>query len=175
MADLRPDLQIDSPARYRALGHPLRHRLLMALAENPATISQLARSLDVHKGSVAHHLAVLVEAELVRIGAQRQVRGGTERYYERTAERVVTSARNGSGGAEHQAATTALLSAVATELAAAPDDPLLHLRHVRLTRAQAATLRNVLDLALADLSNTAGEDTARYGVLVSMYEQPTRT
>lgn len=175
MPDLSPNLEIDSPARYRALGHPLRHRLLMALTENPATVSQLARSLNVHKDSVAHHLVVLVEAELVRAGVQRQVRGGTERYYERTAERLVTSAREGPRSAEHQEATTAMLGAVATELVAAPDDPLLHLRHVRLTRSQGVTLRTVLDRALADLVNTAGEDTARYGVLVSMYEEPART
>lgn len=146
----------------------------MALAENPATVSQLARSLDVHKGSVAHHLAVLADADLVRVGAERQVRGGTERYYERVAERIAMPARDGTDDAERQAATTALLSALATDLAEAPDDPLLHLRHVRLTRAQATVLRTALDAAVADLANTTGDDTARYGVLVSMYEHPAR-
>src|SRR5580693_4564647 len=78
-------LTITSAEQYRALGHPLRHQLLFALGQRPATISQLALALDSHKGNVAHHLKVLREAGLVAVTETRQVRGGTEQYYQRTA------------------------------------------------------------------------------------------
>ena len=35
-------MPISSPAQFKALGHPMRHRLLFALGQEPATISQLA-------------------------------------------------------------------------------------------------------------------------------------
>ena len=81
-------LTITSAEQYRALGHPLRHRLLFALGQHPATISQLAVALDSHKGNIAHHLKVLREAGLVAVTETRQVRGGTEQYYQRTARRL---------------------------------------------------------------------------------------
>jgi D-serine deaminase-like pyridoxal phosphate-dependent protein len=63
----------------------MRHRLLFALAQGEATISQLAVALGSNKGNVAHHLKVLVGAGLVRPAATRAVRGGTEQYYRRAS------------------------------------------------------------------------------------------
>jgi DNA-binding transcriptional ArsR family regulator len=65
-------LTVISAAQYRALGHPLRHRLLFALGQHPATISQLAAALGSHKGNIAHHLKVLREAGLVAVTETRQ-------------------------------------------------------------------------------------------------------
>ena len=79
------ELTISAPEQYRALGHPLRHRLIFALGQRPATISQLAGS---NKGNIAHHLKVLREAGLVTVVETRQVRGGTEQYYQRTARKI---------------------------------------------------------------------------------------
>lgn len=152
----------DEPAgpevdQHRALSHPLRHRVLMTLRAEPATISGLARRLDVRKGSVAHHLGVLVRAGMVRPAERRQVRGGTEQYYEIAVGRILTS---GSGE------MTALLAAVAAEVEAAPD-PLLHLRHVRLTDQQAQQLRAALEVIMHELPTSPEGGT--HGVLVALY------
>lgn len=155
-------LELNTPAHFKALAHPFRHRLLFALGAGPATVSQLAAGLGAAKGTVAHHLKVLTEAGMVRTGQSRQVRGGTEQYHERTFRRMV-------GEAGDRNATAALLNAVAEQIAA-DTDPLLHLRHLRLTPAQAARLRATLDDLVAG-AEEAGEDEPRYGVLVALYRQ----
>jgi DNA-binding transcriptional ArsR family regulator len=156
-------LTITSPEQYRALGHPLRHRLLFALGQRPATISQLAATLDSHKGNIAHHLKVLREAGLVVVTESRQVRGGTEQYYQRTARRLDFP---GEPGAVHSGV---MLQAVADELASAAAEPLLVLRNIRLTADQAGQLASTLSELASGLED-AGDGAARYGLLIGLYQ-----
>lgn len=160
--EISDPLEVRTPAQFKALAHPFRHRLLFALGPGPATISQLATGLGAAKGTVAHHLKVLAEAGMVRVAHTRQVRGGTEQYHERAFRRLV-------GETVDAGATGALFGAVAEELAGDPD-PLLHLRHLRLTPTQAERLRSTLD-ALVGEAEEAGGDEPRYGVLVSLYRR----
>jgi DNA-binding transcriptional ArsR family regulator len=158
-------LTVSSPEQYRALGHPLRHRLLFALGQRPATISQLAVALGSHKGNVAHHLKVLREAGMVAIVETRQVRGGTEQYYQRTARRFEFPGEDGT------ALSAVMLQAVAEEIAtaAAEPEPVLLLRNVRLTQAQAQRLATTLT-ELASSLEDAGDGERRYGLLLSLYQ-----
>jgi DNA-binding transcriptional ArsR family regulator len=156
-------LTITSAEQHRALGHPLRHRLLFALGQQPATISQLAVALGSHKGNIAHHLRVLREAGLVVIMETRQVRGGTEQYYQRTARRFDLP---GEPGAAH---TGVLLQAVADEMASATVEPLLVLRNIRLTADQAGRLADTLS-ELADGLEDGGDAADRYGLLIGLYQ-----
>ncbi|MGS2616397.1 ArsR/SmtB family transcription factor [Micromonospora sp. LZ34] len=171
MADEIPDqppdelLEVTTPAQFKALGHPLRQRLLFALGQRPATISQLAASLGAAKGNVAHHLKVLREAGMVRVVHTRPVRGGTEQYYQRSARHL----RVAPG---QTAATAAMFGAVGEEVATAADEPLVQLRHLRLTAAQADQLATALS-DLVDGAEDAGDGAPRYGVLVSLYRQGT--
>lgn len=166
--DHPPDevLEVSTAAQFKALGHPFRQRLLFALGERPATISQLAVALRAQKGNVAHHLKVLREAGMVRVAYTRQVRGGTEQYYQNAARRI-RLADNAL------APTAAMLGAVAEEIAAAESDPLLTLRHVRLTAAQAERLTATLT-ELLETTEDAGTGHPRYGVLLSVYRQADR-
>jgi DNA-binding transcriptional ArsR family regulator len=152
-------LHVTTPEHFKALSHPLRHRLLFALAR-PATIGQLATALGSQKGNIAHHLKVLREAGMVRVVATRTVRGGTEVYYQRSARRYELGNEAG--------ATPVFLRAVADELAGADGEPLLVLRDVRLTAAQADELRATL-ARLADGLTDAGPGEYRYGLLISLY------
>lgn len=156
-------LEIGAPAQFAALSHPLRQRLLFALGQRPATTSQLAVQLDARKGNVAHHLKVLREAGLIHVAETRQVRGGTEQYYQRTARRMIV--------AEPQAAgTAAMFAAVAHELDRSPVEPHLTLRHLRLSPARAKELGDTL-AELVDEAVEGGEDQPVHGVLVALYEQ----
>jgi DNA-binding transcriptional ArsR family regulator len=56
---------------YRALADPTRRRLLMALREGDARITDLAAPLPISFAAVARHVATLEEAGLV----ERDVRG----------------------------------------------------------------------------------------------------
>lgn len=161
--------EIGAPEQFAALAHPLRQRLLFALGHRPATISQLAAQLEAKKGNVAHHLKVLREAGLVHVAETRQVRGGTEQYYQRTARRMVV--------AEPQAAgTAAMLAAVALELDLSPAETHLTLRHLRLNPAKARELGETLARMVNEVEENA-EDQPMHGVLVALYEQaqPTST
>jgi DNA-binding transcriptional ArsR family regulator len=162
MAEIVDYLEVSNAAQFKALGHPLRHRLLFALGQEAATISQLAAALGTAKGNVAHHLGVLRDAGMVHVAETRQVRGGTEQYYRRSVRRFDFV---GEGA---RAANTVALQAVSAELESADDDPLFNLRNIRLTAAQAAELAATLDRMVHELTD-AGPTESRYGVLVSVY------
>lgn len=155
-----PLIDATDPVSAHALSHPTRHRLLAALGDQQATVSQLANRLKINKGNVAHHLAVLVAAGLVRKGPTRTVRGGTEQYYLRSHARIEV----GSGEP-----TQALLGAVAADIAS--DDRALAIHRVlRLTAHQANALAEHLTELVNNLKPApAGEQ--RYGVVVSVYRQ----
>jgi predicted ArsR family transcriptional regulator len=141
----------------------LRQRLLLALGQRPNTISRLAAELQLGKGSVAHHLKVLRGAGLVFVSESRQVRGGTEQYYQRTSRRLVSAH-------PEPAHTAAVLGAVATDLAASPVETTLQLRQVRLTAARAHELTQALT-RLVDEVEEADTDEAVHGVLVAVYQK----
>ena len=150
---------VTTPEQFKALGHPMRHRLLFALAQGEATISQLAVALGSNKGNVAHHLKVLAGAGLVRPAATRAVRGGTEQYYRRASP----------GLRYDDAATTqTAFRALAAEIAAAQPEPFLVLRTLRLSPAHAEQITAIL----RDLASQAddGDDQTRYGLLLGLYQ-----
>jgi DNA-binding transcriptional ArsR family regulator len=153
----------EAAARHKALSHPFRHRLLFALGE-PATISQLAARLSAQKGNVNHHLKVLLEAGMVQVTATRSVRGGTEVYYGRVTRRIDLPGNP-------SAPTAAMLGAVAEEIAASPADPLLALRHIRLTSEQLDRLTATLEGLIAEDRETPA-DAPTYGFLVALYRHP---
>jgi DNA-binding transcriptional ArsR family regulator len=162
MNEIVDHLEVSSAAQFKALGHPLRHRLLFALGQEAATISQLAAALGTAKGNVAHHLGVLRDAGMVHVAETRQVRGGTEQYYRRSVRRF------GFTGEGARANNTIALQAVAADLETADDDPLFTVRNVRLTADQAAELSAALGRMVDELAD-AGPAGSRYGVVVSVY------
>jgi DNA-binding transcriptional ArsR family regulator len=151
--------RISTPEQFRALGHPMRHRLLLALGQGQATISQLAAALDSNKGNIAHHLKVLAAAGLVSLAGTRQVRGGTERYYRRSARRLEY---------DDEATTAVAFRALAAEIAAAEPDPLLVLRSIRLTAEHARQIHETLR-SIAEQDDDGGGHQ-RYGLIIGLYQ-----
>jgi len=150
---------VATPRQFKALGHPMRHRLLFALGQGEATISQLAATLGSNKGNIAHHLKVLTDAGLALPAGTRQVRGGTEQYYRR-AHRALQF---------HDAAITQVaFSAIAAEIAAAQPEPFLILRTLRLNPSHAEQIAASLrDLAAQE---DDASDDPRYGLLLGLYQ-----
>ena len=151
--------RISTPEQFKALGHPTRHRLLLALGQGQATISQLAAALGSNKGNIAHHLKVLTAAGLVSPAGTRQVRGGTERYYQRSARRLEY---------DDEATTAVAFRALAAEIAAAEPDPLLVLRSIRLTAEHATQIHETLR-SIAERDDDGGGHQ-RYGLIVGLYQ-----
>ncbi|MER5358509.1 transcriptional regulator [Streptomyces sp. NPDC002785] len=109
------------------------------------------------------HLKVLREAGLVRIAETRQIRGGTEQYYRRTARRIVVAEPQGAG-------TPAMFAAVAQELNHSPTETHLTLRHLKLSPAKAQQLGETLARLVDDAEEDA-DDQPVLGVLVTLYQQ----
>ena len=78
----------DTPQRMKALGDPLRMLLLDLVLEQSMSVGELAERVGRPRGSVAHHVDVLVDAGLLRVVRTRQVRAVTERFYGRTARTI---------------------------------------------------------------------------------------
>jgi DNA-binding transcriptional ArsR family regulator len=164
--ELEDALELGTAAQFKALGHPLRHRLLGLLKQRAATITQLAEAIGGLKGTVNHHVKVLEAAGLVRVVRTGKVRGAVERYYGRTAWRLELS--------DDPTANTLLLRLVSGEIvASAPGQPhLLQLRRLPLSAGQALALADRLQ-AVADeferAEPAAPPDGQLWGVLLGVY------
>jgi DNA-binding transcriptional ArsR family regulator len=95
--DLDETISADSPARLKAVGNPLRALILDLVLEHAMTVTELAARVRKPRGTVAHHVDVLVNAGLLKVTATRRVRAIDERFYGRTAHTIVfpNSARGG--------------------------------------------------------------------------------
>ena len=87
--DLDETISADSPARLKAVGNPLRALILDLVLEHAMTVTELAARVRKPRGTVAHHVDVLVNAGLLKVTATRRVRAIDERFYGRTARTIV--------------------------------------------------------------------------------------
>ena len=156
-------LTLRTPAQFKALGHPVRHRIVNVLRQRPATLRQLASALGLAKGTVSFHVGVLRDAGLIRLAGTRPVRGGTEQRFALVSGgfRLPEDA----GGAEF------LLQAAAAEMlpARGAEAGRTMLRHLWLTPGQAAALAAQLhDYAEQPRQQDPAHGEA-YGLLISLY------
>ncbi|HEX6798802.1 MAG TPA: helix-turn-helix domain-containing protein [Ktedonobacterales bacterium] len=69
-------------SRANLILHPVRLRLIAALARRQLTAHQLSALLpEVPQATLYHHLGMLTRAGLLRIVSERQVRGAVEKRY----------------------------------------------------------------------------------------------
>jgi len=87
--DLDETIVADSPKRLKAIGHPLRALILDLVLERAMTVTELAERVRKPRGSVAHHVDLLVDAGLLKVTGTRRVRAIDERFYGRTAHTIV--------------------------------------------------------------------------------------
>jgi len=68
----------------KAVGHPLRRAILVALNERQASPTQLARCFDEPVNLVAYHTGILAKAGAIELVRTEPRRGSTEHYYRAT-------------------------------------------------------------------------------------------
>jgi DNA-binding transcriptional ArsR family regulator len=96
--------------RFRALGEPLRVRMLDLLRDEELSVSAIANGLGAGQQNVSKHLAVLVDAGMI---ARRK--DGTHVYYRIADEGVFALCEQVCGSLQSQLATlAALVGAVGT-------------------------------------------------------------
>ena len=72
--------------------HPVRMRLLVALARRQLTARQLSELLpDIPQATLYHHLGTLTRAGLLRVVSEHQVRGTVEKVYAITDDNATLS------------------------------------------------------------------------------------
>jgi DNA-binding transcriptional ArsR family regulator len=86
MPQLPPWRRVTTEQQFKALGDPLRGRMLQMLRYRSATAKQIAMELGSTPGAIGHHLQVLERAGLVQVVARRLINNLTvAKYYSRTA------------------------------------------------------------------------------------------
>ena len=95
MPDLPPSLIVSGAKQYKALGDPLRVRILELIQHQPRTAKQLAGLLERPPGTIGHQLGVLEAAGLAQVVARRLVKGIVAKYYARTAHIFLVEAPQG--------------------------------------------------------------------------------
>ncbi|MCF3131080.1 ArsR/SmtB family transcription factor [Streptomyces olivochromogenes] len=162
--DEQGHLVLRSPEQFKALGHPLRHRMVNVLRQRPATLRQLSDALGMSKGTIGYHVRVLREAGLVRLAETRQVRGGTEQYFALVSQSFRL----------HEDAVVGpefLINAALGEMLPSGPGQASHaaLRHLWLTDAEAHALEARLRAMAAEPQPTDPAHGQPYGLLVSFF------
>ena len=172
--ELEEMLKLEKPEQIRALVEDTRQQIVHLLLERAATISELAKTLDIPKGTVGHHVGVLEETGLIHVVRTKKVRAIEAKYYGRAARTyVLTSAMETGTGM----APDFFLTAAAAEFAEASDSyseaeesPIMStLRYARVPDDRAAEwLLRLGELTQEFASDARGGDTT-YGMLVAFY------
>jgi DNA-binding transcriptional ArsR family regulator len=169
--------------------HPVRLRIVKAfLGDRALTTTQLAAELgDVPAGSLYRHIALLTEAGVLQVVAERRVRGAVERTY--TLRLYAAQIQPGEVAAmttdEHAQAFMAYVAGLLADfdryLEAGVPDPLrdgaaYRVAAMWLTEAEFADfVRELQELAQPRLANAPGKGRRRrmlYSVLLPAPDQP---
>jgi DNA-binding transcriptional ArsR family regulator len=171
--DLEETLVVDTPEQLRALFDATRTRIVHLLLERAATISELAATMGVPKGTMGHHVGVLADNGLIHVVRTKKVRAIEAKYYGRTARTFLIR----TAGPDVAISPDVFLTAAAAEYRTAsesfadqgPSPIMSTLRYARIPdeRAEEWILRlGELTQEFASEGRT-GETT--YGMLVAFY------
>jgi len=162
--ELADQVHADTPGRMKALGDPLRWTILDLVLERAMTVTELAERLRRPKGSVAHHVKVLLDAGLLQIVRTQKVRAIDERYYGRVGRTIVL---------EHAPGEVPFLNDVIGEIdLARPESEVttgFTYRHARIPRDRADEyVARLYALTLEFIDEPRGGDV-EYGLYVGLF------
>jgi DNA-binding transcriptional ArsR family regulator len=131
--DLDEMVVVTAPEQLRALADPLRTTLLELLLERAATVTEMAHAVDRPKSTIAYHVNLLVDADLLRVVRTQRVRAIEERYYGRVARTIYIGVLSRPEDKQVVAAINGLAEAAAEAAAAhAADELRCTLLHARI-------------------------------------------
>ncbi|MEP7202060.1 MAG: winged helix-turn-helix domain-containing protein [Ilumatobacteraceae bacterium] len=165
--DLDDKIHADSPARLKAVGNPLRSLILDLVLERAMTVTELAARVRKPRGTVAHHVDVLVDVGLLKVTATRRVRAIEERFYGRTAHIIVfpDEAYDGDLPFVADARAQADLSASAT----CDSDTGFTMRHARIPAERAAEFTERVMALAAEFTRLPRGGTREYAFLAGVF------
>jgi DNA-binding transcriptional ArsR family regulator len=171
--DLEDLRVVSSDRELRAMAHRVRSTILELVNERAATVGELAEAIGRPKSTVAYHVDVLVEAEMLKVVRTRKVRAIDERFYGRTARIFYV----GVIQPEQVSQLANLLSVAAAESQPAHegDDLRAILRHARIPRERAAEFWERVFALTNEFSQLRRSGESVYGFVAGLYptEYPT--
>jgi DNA-binding transcriptional ArsR family regulator len=173
--ELEERLALTKPAQVKALGHPLRNTILGLLHERAATVTELAAAVKRPKSTVAHHVKVLTEAELVRVVRTRRVRAIEERFYGRTARMFYVSIERGPEDDDMPRDFNDFEVAAGESAVAFRDGKLWgFIRHARISEKQASEFWERMAELVTEFDRLPRSGDTVYGFAVGIYptDQP---
>ena len=168
-----PDYELDevrvvtTTAEIAAMFHPLRGTILELVLERSASVDELARALRRPRSTVAYHVGVLADADLLRVIRTRRRRAIEQRFYGRTARIFYV----GAIGPEQLAHIPNLLAVAAAESAPAHEADHLRaiLRHAHVSPDQAAEFWQRVFELVDEYSQLPPDGDAAYGLVGGLY------
>ena len=170
-------LNITRPDQLHAFGDPTRWRILGRLSEDPATVQELARALGAAKGTIAHHVRVLLAAGLIRVADTRKVRGVVEKRYARVARQFRLDEGNrelfGEANGEQKLTNLPLRQALAEARptqGSYPDDPSMSfVVRARMPVARARRFAQLVEALAAEFADGAPDEGETFGFVGAVY------
>ncbi len=176
--ELEETLTVDTPEQMRALFDRTRTRIIHLLSQRAATISELAATMGIPKGTVGHHVGVLDQNGLIRVVRTKKVRAIVAKYYGRTARTFLVN----TAGRDVAISPDVFLTAAASEYRAASTSfadhdtsPIMStLRYSRIPDDRAAEWILRLGELTQEFVSEGGIGETTYGLLVAFYptDQP---
>jgi DNA-binding transcriptional ArsR family regulator len=117
---MKPYQDITDPTVAKALAHPLRTRILAALADRTASPSELAAELDVPLGVLSYHVRRLTALGFLKLVKRVPRRGAVEHYYTATVRpRISDEAWGATPAVVKRASLDAALTQIGSDVGAA--------------------------------------------------------
>jgi len=168
--ELADRLVVTTPAQLRAIAGSLRATILDLLLERAATVAELAAAVQRPKSTVAHHVNVLVEADMLRVVRTRRVRAIDERSYGRTARVFYVGVVNRPGEDPTTVHANALSVAAAESVPAHEADQVRTiLRHARIPAPRAAEFWERVDALTREFAQLPRSGDTVYGMAAGLY------
>jgi DNA-binding transcriptional ArsR family regulator len=178
MVNSRPDIPdypleerrvVTAPHELKAMAHPLRGVILDLVLERAASITELAVALERPKSTVAHHVSVLLDADMLKVVRTRRVRAIEERFYGRTA-RLFFVGQLDAGESDPPPWAHPLRDAMReSDDAYRADTMWANTRHVRIRRDQARDFWSRVEEVVAEFSELPRDGDQTFGLAVALY------
>ena len=161
----------DTPARLRAVADPVRTLILDLVLERAMTVTELAAEVGRSKGTVAHHVAVLVDTGLLKVVRTRKVRAIEERFYGRVARTIMFPKTD----RVMPFVEDALAEYDATAHAAGRAADSQTLRHARIPQERAEEFAARLQELAVEFTREPRAGDVEYGLLIALYPTTRRS
>jgi DNA-binding transcriptional ArsR family regulator len=165
--EAKETLVVSEPEQLRALADDLRAGIVSLLRSRARSTQELARELDIPKGTIGYHLKVLERAGLVRVVRTRRVRAVTEMFYGRTAHLFLFAAED---TADERGVGASLFRQAAREIDASPHVATFGQAMARLAPKDVARLERRLKRLMKDFTDADTPGGSPFRMTAAMHE-----